>query len=787
ACAFDDGVIFVDLSPVRDSALVLPTVAQHVGVDERGELPLGDRLLSALRGKQLLLVLDNLEHLVAVGVEWVPILAQSPRMVLLATSRIPLRVRGEREYRVAPLELPPEEAGAGDIDQSASVALFLDRVRAVGVDLQLDDVTTLIVAEICRRLDGLPLALELAAAWAPLLEPVALLERLERRLPLLAGGPSDLPLRQRTMLDTIAWSYELLDPIERRTFRRMAVLNRGCGFDAAAAICFFDEDANVVLPRLVSLVEKNLLRRDEPDFVTAQARLSMLETIREYGLERLEESGEVEVLRARHSRFFLELAEQAALAWGGPDQIVWSNRLESDHDNIRVAVDWTCNQGDSRTGLRFAVGLWRPWSASGHGQEAKRWLERILALPATDAETPPDTLLRTRAHVGASVLALEYGALDEAGTSIVECLRLARACGDRRALIDALNAAGLISRTRGDYADAAKALEEACELAVAANYLSGDANATAELALTTFLTGDSPRAQELLEQAIAMFRDLGDTRGLAAGLRELGWMFWHNGDAERGQALRKEALVLFRALGDAGQVAETLWALGISAQYRGDHARANELYEESLALRRARGDERGAAQVLSTLGQVALHRRDLESAREMLTDAFESTAQLGDRWGLAMIGAILGHVELVSGNLATAGKLLGESAARYATIGNYLYLPWCLEGMAGVAVAEQRLHDAALLLGAREAMLQIVGRGLPPADPPGFTVTQEFVRAALHEIDIRAAYETGCGLAQETVVALTTAPSAHPLAAQPLSPNKDSERAIWIAEGAPKN
>ena len=194
----------------------------------------------------------------------VGLLTQSPRLVVLATSRIPLRVRGEREYRVAPLELPPETVQRlDDLDQSASVALFLDRVRAVGVDPRLDDVTTAAVAEICRRLDGLPLALELAAAWAPLLEPVALLERLERRLTLLSGGPSDLPARQRTMIDTIAWSYDLLEPAEQRFFRRIAIFAGGCGLDAVIAVCAEGGDEHAVLSGLASLVDKNLLRRDE--------------------------------------------------------------------------------------------------------------------------------------------------------------------------------------------------------------------------------------------------------------------------------------------------------------------------------------------------------------------------------------------------------------------------------------------------------------------------------------------------------------------------------------------
>ncbi len=639
-------------------------------------------------------------------------------------------------------------------------------MRATGVDLQLSDVTSDAVAEICRRLDGLPLALELAAAWAPLLPPVALLERLEPRLPLLAGGPSDLPARQRTMFDAIDWSYGLLDPAEQRLFRRMTVFAGGCSLDAAVSVCA-DDNEHAVLTRLAALLDKNLLRREETGVGTSPPRMFMLETIREYGLERLEESGEALALRARHAKFFLDLAEEAAPAMGGPDQLVWTVRLELDRDNFRSALAWLCDQAGSDSGLRLVAALWRFWSARGYGREAQGWLDRVLSLPVNGAAVSSNAIARVRAQMGAAVLALEHGALDDAEAKISECLPLARQCGDRNVLVDTLNAAGLIARTRSEYVAAANLLEEALDVSLTTGYRSGEATALAERALTTFLTGDASCAVEILEQAIATYRELGDTRGLAAGLRDLGWMIWHAGDAVRGEELREEALAQFRTLGDVGQVAETIWGMGISAQYRGDHERATEFYRESLALRRSRGDDRGAAQVLSTLAQVALHQRELPTARTMFSEALDIVRRLGDRWGQAMILALQGHLELVSGRREIARDCFSVAAALYAEIGNLLYLPWCIEGFAGIAVVENAVDDAAFLLGAREVMLDIVGRGLPPADPPGLMMVQELVRAAIGDFALSDAYRMGQSLSQDDVVALTTRASLRPLKAQP--------------------
>ncbi len=672
------------------------------------------------------------------------------------TSRARLRVGGEHVYPVPPLpvpdpaHLPPLAALAA----TPAVALLLQRATAAAPDFALDAANAAAVAALCAHLDGLPLALELAAARLTVLSPALLLRRLTPRLPTLAGNARDLPERQRTLRATLDWSHALLGAGEQAMFRRLAVFAGGCTLPAVDAVCTAGAglDAPAVagdaVERLGALLDQSLLRRE--DGAGGEPRFAMLEIVREYAAEHLAASGEEAGIRRAHAAHYLALAEGAEPELSGPGQLAWLGRLEDEHDNVRAALAFARDSGDAAMVLRLAGALWRFWSVRGYVSEGRRWLREAVALTTAGGE---GVAARTTALRGAALLALQAGALDEAAAAGVACLALARAHGGQIDLVDALNARGLIARQGGDYATATMCLEEALAIAPASGYRAGEAAALAELGLVAFFGGDTPRALALLERGRTLYRALGDTRALAGVLRDLGWLAWHAGDAARGEALREEALGLFRALGDTGQVAETLWTLGIGAQSRGDLARATALHEESLALRRARGVERGAAQVLTTLAQVALHRRAVPGARAMLTEALATLRRLDDRWGEAMALALLGHVELVAGDLARARSCLGEAAARYAALGNLLYLPWCLEGLAGVAVARDRAADAARLCGARQALLERLGPGLPPADPAGYAHTLAAARAALGDVAFAAAYEAGQVLPPDAAIA----------------------------------
>jgi predicted ATPase len=726
AGAFPDGVVFVDLAPLRDPSLVLAAIAQGVAIDERDTVPLQARLTAALVHKRVLLVLDNMEHLLAARDEALTLLKACPRLVVLATSRVALHVRGEREYRVAPLELPDAAASTEELARSPAVALFLDRTRASGVDLDPAG-TAPVIAEICRRLDGLPLAIELAAAWTRLLAPAALLARLDRRLPLLVDGPHDLPARQRTMRDTIAWSYDLLGDREQRLFRRLCVFAGGCTLDAAGAVCA-DENREPAL--LASLVDRSFLRPHEHQFGgRAEPRVTILETLREFGLERLEAHDEADELRRRHAEYFLDLAEAAEADLGGPDAPAWSARLEQDHDNLRAALTWSVERGDAIAALRLTGALWRFWSERGYLSEGRHWLQATLALPH---DVPGDSApARIKALVGATHLATEQGLLNEAGPLGAQAVALARDLGERRLLIAALNTQGVLAWQRGAYEEAARRHEEALSLARMSDERAGVAAALAGLASAAIRTGRPDRVGALLRQSLTEYRALGDIRGIAETLKNLCFQAMYAGALDEAERLGDEALGHLRTLGDTGGTAEVLWVLGLAAQSQRCDDRALALHEESLAIRRNRGDERSAAKSLAALGALALSRGELVRARTLLADSQSPLRAQDDHHGLALTLTLLGHVALAEGNVAAAQTCLTESAGLFEATGNPLFVPWCLEGFAGLAVAEGYWEQAARLCGARDALRARLGSRLPAADPAGYARTLARSREAL--------------------------------------------------------
>jgi predicted ATPase len=398
-----DGAVFVDLAPLRDPGLVLSAIAQRVGVDERDSAPLPGRLAAALRARQLLVLLDNFEHLLAARDSVLALLEPCPHLIMLVTSRVALDVRGSREYPIAPLAVPEAAGPAEALAVSPAAQLFVERARATGAELTLDAGTTLAVAGICRRLDGLPLAIELAAARTRLLSPAALLARLDRRLPVLAGGAHDLPGRQKTMRDAIAWSYELLEEPEQALFRRMCVFSGGCTLVAAEAVCAAG-DGPSVLDGLTSLAASSLLQQDPPS-AAGQAevprdgpRVRMLETIREYGSEQLSAYSEAAAIGGRHAAYYLALAEETASALTGPEAVTGLARLDDEHDNLRAALRWAREQGDRATALRLAGALWRFWVQRGHLSEGRRWFTEAFALPGDAGPVPAATQVNWLRH-----------------------------------------------------------------------------------------------------------------------------------------------------------------------------------------------------------------------------------------------------------------------------------------------------------------------------------------------------------------------------------------------------
>jgi predicted ATPase/DNA-binding SARP family transcriptional activator len=530
--AFADGVAFVPLAPLHDPAYVLHHVAQSVGVREVPAQPLAETLARALRGKELLLLVDNFDHVVAAAPELSRLLVSTRALKLLVTSRVALRLAPERVFEVGPLALPEAAIDRPEaLARSEAVALFCERAKAVSPSFRLGAENAEQVAEICRRLDGLPLALELAAARTSVLSPQAMLARMDRRLGLLTGGARDLPARQRTLRATIDWSHDLLGEREQTLFRRLGVFVGGCRLDAAAAVCGLGEDD--LIEGLAALVENSLLlRQEEPR--QPEPRFSMLETIREYALERLAESGEEEALRSRHGDYFTDLAE-VAYAQRLDDEAGWSARLEADHDNLRAALDFL-RLADPPRHLRLAGALGWFWDAHAHLREGR---ERLEAAIAGADEVSPDV---ARAVRGAGVLAGSQG--------------------DTAAAFDQLGKAIFLWQELGDQLERALTLRS--------------------LALAHFFAGEMEASAERAEESVALLHELGRPELANRAQLMLAHALVAQLDVERAEPLAEQGLSIALAGDDPRSAYVGYHVLGDCALVRGDCKRARERYLDSL-------------------------------------------------------------------------------------------------------------------------------------------------------------------------------------------------------------
>jgi predicted ATPase/DNA-binding CsgD family transcriptional regulator len=576
---FIDGVWFVPLAPLQRPELVLPTLAQHLGVRQAGRRALLDTLTQTLRDRRVLLVLDNLEHLLPAAPSLVQLLAGSRGLTLLVTSRAPLHVSGERRIDVTPLALPRLEPlpGLEDLAQVPSVRLVVERATAVAPAFRLSPANARAVAELCVRLDGLPLAIELAAARYRLLEPAELLARLND-LAFLGDGPRDAPPRQRALRAAVAWSYELLAPDEQRLFRRLGVFAGGCTLDAAEAVALGPgEPALDVLQAIGGLVDHSLLRKETP--FGGSLRVGMLETIRAFALEQLAAEGELHSAQQRHATFYLELAEEAAAPrLDGPNGPALVSRLELEHDNMRTALRWLLDERDVDRGVQMAGALWSFWEVHGHVGEGLTWLD--AGLGSDRAVSPP---ARARALIGAAALRRERGDYFTAVASARESADIRRSLGDRAGLAESLLILANVVALAGNPAEATTLAAESLEIRRQRHDTVGTAWAMEVLGLLLMFQADFAAARLHLEQALAMRDGTRDNIVDALLLRGLGVLAGSAGDATSARSLLAEALDVFRARGDVGGMGASLLGLGDLALRQGDRAAGREYLAEAQA------------------------------------------------------------------------------------------------------------------------------------------------------------------------------------------------------------
>jgi predicted ATPase/class 3 adenylate cyclase len=544
---FPDGTFFAPLATLSEAELLLPATAETLGVSETGEQPLDESLKDYLSERRLLLLLDNFEQVLEAAPDVTELLAGAPGLKVLATSRAPLGLYGEKEYAVPPLSVPDVRhlPSLKSLSQYEAVRLFIERAKAGKVDFEVTDESAPAVAEICVRLDGLPLAIELAAARIKMLPPQAMLQRLTSRLKLLTGGARDLPERQRTLRATIEWSHALLDESERLLFARLAVFSGGRTLEAIETICDAEGDLPVdAFDGVSSLLDKSLLRHEEGP--SGDPRFVMLETVHEFAREKLRKSPEAEEIRRVHAEYFLTLAEEAYPELKGANQLEWLERLEAEHDNMRVALTWTLERKEVEVALRLGGALWWFWSVRGHNSEGRRWLEEALAM---DGPVSPEG--RAMALAGVGYLALEQGELDRVQEACEEGLQLLANEGRERseAKLWLLVSLGFMAWEREELGRATQLLEEGLALSQQMSDLWLIATSLSFLALVPHALGDYKRATELYEKSMDLFRELGDKQSLAFCLNNLAMMVYSQGDLGRAAQLTQEAVALFRELG----------------------------------------------------------------------------------------------------------------------------------------------------------------------------------------------------------------------------------------------
>jgi predicted ATPase/DNA-binding SARP family transcriptional activator len=667
ASSYPDGAWLVELAPLSEPELVPQAVANALEIREQPGCPLLDTLLDALRDREMLLVLDNCEHLIDASARLAePLLNSCPRLRVLATSREPLGVRGEVIWQVPPLSLPATTDGGRPDGGSTveglmryeAVRLFVDRARLRLPDFELTERNAGAAARVCRKLDGIPLAIELACARMGALAVEQITERLEDSLGLLTGGSRTAEPRQRTLRATLDWSHDLLGEGERALFRRLSVFAEGWTLEAAEAVCSgngIEEDS--VLDLLGGLVDKSLVLAGAT--TGGAARYRMLEPIRQYACEKLEDSGEAAEVKGRHAAFFLTLAEEAEPELAGSQQRLWVERLEEEHDNLRAAISWSSERGVGELGLRLGAAFWRFWYARGYLSEGRRWLEQALA-----ASDPAPTPERIKALEGLGWMTQLQGETGRAKAAYGEMLGLSRRSGDKGSVATALNSLGQLAVAEGDHERAAALLEE--NLAVLEGFEDEPKpgvvpkkfyalNLLGILALNR--EGDCAQAEALWEESLALAREAGDTNQVGTMLVALGYAVVVQGDWERSTALCEEALACARGLGGAGVhiLPEALVNLGLAARGRGERERAEAYFREALTASQELGSDpstinalEGMAGLAGTLGEPARAAR--------LWGAAEATREV--------IGVALPACDraLHEPHLAAARSLLGEAA-----------------------------------------------------------------------------------------------------------------------------
>jgi predicted ATPase len=689
--SFADGVWLIELAPLSDSTLATQLAANALGIREEEGRPLIQTLVDSLRTKSLLLILDNCEHLVQGMAQLAQtLLSGAPDLRILATSREPLGVAGEMAWGLPPLSSPDlyDTAALSNLTQYEAVKLFIDRAVAAKPDFAVTNQNAPAVAQICARLDGIPLAIELAASRIRVLSAEEIAARLDDRFRLLVGGSRTALPRQQTLRALIDWSYDLLTESERVLLRRLSIFAGGWTLQAAEEVCSDGSiQAYEVLDLLAHLIDKSLVVAEPQD---GRERYRFLEMLRQYAQDRLAESIEVDEFGHRHAQHFLQMAEESYGELWGSKQGYWLARLETEHDNLRAALEWmTRDVGREEMLLRMAGSLWRFWEIHGYISEGRAWLVHALA-----ANSNVPAYWRANGLRGAGTLARQQGDYDQAKTMHEESLALFREMGLKIGIARELDALGEIAQYQGNYAPAIELHTESLALRYEIDDREGIAVSLGQLGNIARGRGQYQHARELLEQSLEMNRATGNKLYTALSLNNLGLVESRVCEYERAISLFEEAVSLYRELDDKPGISNTLHNLGNVAKDQGRMQRATTLYQECLALKQALGDKRGIARVMADLAEVALCQGNYARAAELTGQSLTLFRELGVKPGIIVSSVVQAFVAHYQGDYDRASSLATESLA----LATELDLPRgiaCAKEVLGLsAYAQERLAEA---------------------------------------------------------------------------------------------
>jgi predicted ATPase len=650
---YEHGVCFVPLAAVRDADLVPITIGSALGIPESAGLSPLEGVLSYFDQKRMLLVLDNFEQVVDSAPVIMQMLHGAPGLKIIVTSRSSLRISGEIEFPVAPLPAPVSVGNSApdDVLRYPSVSLFVDRAATARPGFHLDESNAAAIAEICRRLDGLPLAIELAAARVKVLSPQAMLSRLDHRLSLLTGGARDLPERQQTLRAAIAWSHDLLSEDERGWFRRLSVFSGGCSLEAAEAVCGIESSDADMVDVLSSLIDKSLVRQDDTG---EEGRFGMLETIREFALEELSTAGEQDV-RQRHADYFLALAEEANRALHGPRQSEWLGRLASEHANIRVALETYRESGDHLKLARLLNAFWWFWYLRNYVYEGRRWIDETLLLinPAQEPRAYAELL------VASSTLGLLQADFHKSEQKLTQAREMALELDDPVLAARALSSRGQALGFHGDYSEVEAMLAQAEREQRALGDRWGLGLTLFFRAMAAWVHLDRDGAERMAAESLQLFQAIGDSWGAGLSPGVLARLDIEDGRYDLAREHLNHAMVRWTQAGDRWGLGHMLTTFGDIARLEGNYLEAEAKYEESFGLFREFANKNGMASGYHNLGYTRLHDGDVRSARSNFRTSLDLFLSMGDRRGVLEAVAGLAAVAAFSGDAERAARWLG--------------------------------------------------------------------------------------------------------------------------------